>query len=85
MITKPLNIELKTINPINIDFKVGSGSSKPPYTGEYQVTPKIYEDQVLQTKNKSMTDNLTVFKIPQFEVSNLYGNTLIIGEESFNG
>lgn len=60
-------------------------SELPTYTGEYELTPKVYENKTLQTKNHSMKDDITVKKIPQFEVSNDFGNTLIIGEESLNG
>ena len=77
MITKP-------INTINIGFNIGSSSTTPPYTGEYEVTPKTYDEQTLQTVNKKMLKNVTIKKIPQFEVSNEYGYTLIIGEESLN-
>lgn len=60
-------------------------SELPTYEGEYELTPKVYENKTLQTKNHSMKDDITVKKIPQFEVSNDFGNTLIIGEESLNG
>ena len=76
---------VKPINTISIGFNVGGTSDRPPYTGEYEVTPKTYDEQVLPTRNKRMINNLTVKKIPQFEVSNEYGYTLIIGEESLNG
>ena len=59
-------------------------SELPTYEGEYEVTPKVYENKTLQTKNHSMKDNITVKKIPQYEVSNDNGYTLIIGEESLN-
>lgn len=78
MITKP-------INTINIGFNIGDSSTTPPYEGEYEVTPKTYDEQVLPTKNKRMINNLTVKKIPQYEVSNDSGYTLIIGDESLNG
>ena len=78
MITKP-------INTINIGFNIGGTSTTPPYDGEYEVTPKTYDEQTLQTVNKKMLKNVTIKKIPQFEVSNEYGCTLIIGEESLNG
>lgn len=78
MITKP-------INTINIGFNIGGSSTTPPYEGEYEVTPKTYDEQTLQTVNKKMLKNVTIKKIPQFEVSNEYGCTLIIGEESLNG
>lgn len=61
-------------------------SELPTYEGEYEVTPKVYENKTLQTKNHSMKNDILIRKIPQAEVSNLSnGTTLIIGEESLNG
>lgn len=77
MVTKP-------INSINIGFNIGGTSQTPPYDGEYEVVPSTYDEQVLPTKNKKMINNLTVKKIPQYEVSNDSGYTLIIGDESLN-
>ena len=88
MNTEPINninIGFKPVNSIKIGFNVGGTSQIPPYEGEYEVTPKTYDEQVLPTKNKRMINNLTVKKIPQYEVSNDSGYTLIIGEESLNG
>ena len=52
-----------------------------PYTGEYLVVPKVAEQTVLETENKTMTDNVTVERIPMYEASNdAGGNTLSIGE-----
>lgn len=76
---------IKPINTISIGFNVGGTSQIPLYEGEYEVTPKTYDEQVLPTKNKRMINNLTVKKIPQYEVSNDSGYTLIIGDESLNG
>lgn len=76
---------VKPINTISIGFNVGETSQTPPYTGEYEVIPKTYDEQVLPTRNKRMINNLTVKKIPQYEVSNDSGYTLIIGDESLNG
>jgi len=54
----------------------------PSYTGEYEVTPKAYDDQVLETQNKLMNDNITVFKVPRYDTSNLGGGlTVFIAEE----
>lgn len=76
----------KPVNTINIEFNMGAQSQIPSYTGEYEITPKTYDEQILPTKNKKMVDNLKVKKIPQYEVSNsAEGYTLIIGEESLNG
>ena len=58
----------------------------PFYEGEYVVTPKVEYDSVLSTNGKQMRQDVTVLKIPQFEVSNESGGkTLIIGEEYYNG
>lgn len=55
-----------------------------PYVGGYEVTPKVAQSTVLETANKVLAKNVTVKKIPQFEVSNeADGKTLIIGEEYY--
>ena len=60
-----------------IEFDI-NGDLPNPYTGDYDVIPKVV-DQVLETKNLSMTDDVTVKEIPTHEVSNDYGTTIIIG------
>ena len=55
----------------------------PAYRGEYEVTPKVYDEQSLPTCGKLLGRDVLVHKIPQFEVSNgSGGKTLIIGEEN---
>ena len=49
-----------------------------PYLGPYEVTPKAWEDQILATNGKNMTDDVTVFEVPYAEVSNPYGDTVTI-------
>ena len=51
----------------------------PDYTGSYVITPLAYQAQTLATKNKSMTEDLTVLEIPLYEVTNEYGTTINIG------
>lgn len=54
-----------------------------PYEGEYGITPKI-ESQVLPTKNKVMTDDLTIREIPIYETSNQSGGTTVyIAKEEY--
>lgn len=49
------------------------------YKGEYEVVPKVNK-QILDTKNKTMTDDVTVLKIPYSKVDNLSGGqTITIG------
>ena len=58
----------------------------PVYDGAYSVTPKVYEETTLETKQKLMQNNVTISRIPQYQVSNdAEGVTLISGEEYNNG
>lgn len=60
-------------------------SDVPKYAGETTVTPKVENETVLPTRDKIVKDDITVLKIPKFEVSNDSGGyTLIIGEEYYN-
>lgn len=71
-----INLQLQDVSLINV---IGE-----KYEGEYDVTPSTYIDKVLDTQNLVMTKDVTVRKIPQFEVSNTSnGKTLIIGEEYY--
>lgn len=65
-------------------IEVGTGGSKP-YEGDYDVTPKTYEPVVLPTRNRLLSRDVNVAKIPQYEVSNAAGGlTLIMGDEYMN-
>lgn len=56
------------------------------YDGEYIVTPKAHNAQVLATEGKVMNDNVTVLKVPYYETSNVYdGKTIFIAEDLNNG
>lgn len=58
---------------------VGGTIKQEPYTESYEITPSI-ESQILKTKNKTMTDDLTVKSIPYAEVTNTSnGITVTIG------
>lgn len=61
---------------------VGGGSGRlPNYIGDYVVDPRKVA-QTLETKNKSMTDDVTVNAIYYAETSNLGGGyTAYIGME----
>lgn len=71
-----IEVQLQNVVLISVEGK--------KYEGEYDVTPSTYKDKVLATQNLVMTKDVTVRKIPQFEVSNTSnGKTLIIGEEYY--
>ena len=48
----------------------------PVYTGETVVTPRAYE-QVLDTEDTIVLEDITVLEIPYTEVSNIYGGTTV--------
>lgn len=57
------------------------GSDVPCYDGPCEVTPKTNTNQILRTANLLVEENITVLKIPVYEVSNSAGTTVIIGGE----
>ena len=50
------------------------------YPGPYRVIPKRRE-QILDTKYKTLTDDVTVEEVPWIEVSNPEGTTYIIASD----
>ena len=51
------------------------------YQGNYEVTPSV-ESQTLATKERVLTDDITILEIPFFSVGNTSGgNTVYIGTE----
>lgn len=74
----------KTALSVAFDVTIRGGGGGEPYIGEYDITPKVSAPVVLQTEGKIMKKDVTVLKIPQFEVSNPEGGkTLIIGDEYY--
>lgn len=81
-----LDIELEIVNTIELEveletcYQSGSGGF-PYYKGPYKTVPKVIK-QTLNTKNKSMSLDVTIESIPYSEVSNPEGGkTIIIGGE----
>lgn len=76
----PAEITLSTPRRKPIEFEVGGGNiDRDEYPGPYTVTP-TREDQTLNTRNKIMAANVTVFEIPYVEVRNpVGGKTVTIG------
>lgn len=53
-----------------------------PYNGPYEVSPELDMDIELPTKGTTPKEDITVLKIPKYEVSNESGGTtLIVGGE----
>lgn len=54
----------------------------PEYAGPYDITP-LLSAQTLPTAKRLMQQDVIIEKIPQYEVSNDYGTTLILGDEYY--
>lgn len=54
-----------------------SCGSFPKYEGEYEVIPSLAEDIKLETAKKLMTDDVTVKKLPRYDVANEAGGTTV--------
>ena len=69
---------------VRLDVTVTTVVGAPEYSGQYDITP-LFTAQVLPTAKKLMQKDVTIRKIPQYEVSNdSSGYTLIIGDEYYN-
>lgn len=64
------------IFPVVFDKFVAVTKDVESYDGEYKVTPKVTE-QVLPTAKKFMNADVTVAKIPIYDVSNNSGGTTV--------
>lgn len=54
----------------------------PPYKGRYFVAPEVSHEQILETKDTFLQENIVVSEIPYSEVSNvLNGVTVYIGKD----
>lgn len=79
---KPVYMEMEEPTEIILEVEdyIGGGGGAPPdyYEGEYEIIPKTVE-QKLDTKQKTMREDVTVAEIPVHEFSNDSGTTIVIG------
>lgn len=69
---------------VRVDVTGTAVVGAPEYSGPYDITP-LFSAQTLPTAKRLLQRNLTIKKIPQYEVTNdSNGYTLIIGEEYYN-
>ena len=74
--------ELARGHTITGELTIPSTPGLELYGGPYEVTPKAWDEQVLATDGKLMSDDVTVFKVPYYETINLFdGKTAYIAEE----
>ena len=51
------------------------------YKGDYEFTPLPFQEQILDTENKILKENIKIKEIPYYETSNVYGDTVYIGSQ----
>ena len=68
--------------PVRVDVAGTAVVSAPEYAGPYDITP-LFSAQTLPTAKRLMQQDVIIEKIPQYEVSNDYGTTLILGDEYY--
>lgn len=77
-------IQVRVAQQSAVSVRIAGAVSAPEYSGPYDITP-LFTAQVLPTAKKLMQKDVTIRKIPQYEVSNdSSGYTLIIGDEYYN-
>lgn len=79
-----VSVRIAGAAPVRVDVTGTAVVSAPEYSGPYDITP-LFTAQILPTAKKLMQKDVTIRKIPQYEVSNdSSGYTLIIGDEYYN-
>lgn len=70
---------LTPILSLDVELEIGTLIKEYPsgtYDGPYEIKPK-HNEQILNTKDKTMTDDLTVEEIPYSEVTNPQGGVTV--------
>ena len=79
-----IQVRVAQQSAVRVDVTGTTVVGAPEYSGPYDITP-LFTAQVLPTAKKLMQKDVTIRKIPQYEVSNdSNGYTLSIGEEYYN-
>lgn len=71
-----LNLTIQEDGELNNITVVHDGAPVPPYQGRYVVDPRFYE-QVLETKDLRMLDDVTVNSIEVARTTNPAGGTTV--------
>ena len=84
--SKPVSMHISAVlEPVRISVPqavtVAAGEGGIAYEGSYVITPKV-TPQTLPTKDRRMSDDMSIKAIPRFDVSNTAGGTTVyIGKE----
>lgn len=79
-----IQVRVAQQSAVRVDVTGTTVVGAPEYSGPYDITP-LLSAQTLPTAKRLLQRDLTIKKIPQYEVTNdSNGYTLIIGEEYYN-
>lgn len=73
-----ISVKVQQPNNIRVKFKDIITVNAEKYIGVYEYTPKAYDKQILETKNKLLNADITIKEIPYYEVSNENGGKTVI-------
>ena len=76
-----ISAELNTTGELIGQLQISQDWQYEPYTGDYEITPLVNDEISMNTRNKVMTNDVSIHKVPSYIVSNIAGgNTFYIGE-----
>lgn len=73
--------EITLVNQMDGDMGTFMPILPDQYTGDLTVTPKAWQEQVLETAFKTMPGNVVVLEVPYYENPNTDGTTVYIANE----
>lgn len=77
-----VSVRVVSGEPVRVNTTGTAVVGAAEYSGPYDVIPR-FSEQILLTAQRLMQKNVTIKRIPQYEVSNDYGTTLILGDEYY--
>ena len=83
--TESISGKVEKPSDMSGEININPEKDMPTYNGNYIIIPKAYKEQILETKEKMMEDNVVVKKIPYYETSNVDGGetVYIAGEVTY--
>lgn len=83
-LSRPVNLtgSLVEVSSLTGTINASSINDFDRYKGSYEVVPDLFEEQILETENKTLLHDIVIEKVPFYETSNLSnGTTIYIGKE----
>ena len=82
VIDEYVNVSVSEENTVSVNADVTVTHAQADYyEGEYVVIPRANDSVVLETRDKLLTDDVTVTKVPYYQTHNETGETVFIASE----